>query len=77
MFADLGFISDDFAIVADEAGVEVEDDVDEEEDVHDGVEDKHGDIRWVARCPGQLVRTYWRRIYILLFHVFWLKYVYI
>ena len=45
MFADLGFISDDFAIVADEAGVEVEDDVDEEEDVDDGVEDKHGDIR--------------------------------
>ena len=44
VFADLGFISDDFAIVADEAGVEVEDDVNEEEDVHDGVEDKHGDI---------------------------------
>ena len=48
VFADLGFISDDFAIVADEAGVEVEDDVDEEEDVHDGVEDKHCDVCRVA-----------------------------
>ena len=57
VLADLGLISDDFTVVADKACVEVEDDVDEEEDVHDGVEDKHGDIRWVARCPGQLVRT--------------------
>ena len=44
MFADLGFVSDDFAIVADEAGVEVEDDVDEEDDVDDGVEDEEPDV---------------------------------
>ena len=48
MLADLGLISDDFPVVADEACVEVEDDVDEEEDVNDGVEDKHCDVCRVA-----------------------------
>ena len=48
MLADLGLISDDFPVVADEACVEVEDDVNKEEDVNDGVEDKHCDVCRVA-----------------------------